>query len=355
MLGLSSINHLVRQGLHLRQVATPEAKAPGEAPSKLKQILHPLVVKNNPLAPAAPAAPHELKIMSFNVRLGGEKFQAVKKTVADGKADIVGLQECSRETAEKIAKDLGYHLTFYSSMRHNNSPENGKAILSRFPIKQAESKPFKIGIGTRLKSMWDRFKRSEGNLLERIAGTASLWQKRTILTSTFEINGKTIDFVDTHLTTGAPAQTAAQYEQHQAYVEDRKKRGHEVILTADFNTHFQRTSKSHPNDPSLKAWEKLQTSLTDAYDQAETITIKGLDGRELSPAEARKKLQAPGLSAEERDTLKRIAIGATLASGKGRIDTVMSTGGFEATKVSIDQQNAASDHEPVFATLAFKP
>jgi endonuclease/exonuclease/phosphatase (EEP) superfamily protein YafD len=71
----------------------------------------------------------------------------------------------------------------------------------------------------------------------------------------------------------------------------------------------------------------------------------------MTPAQAREALKKPGLSATERDILKRISIGASLEHGGSRIDSVLATGGFQAEKFVVDQQNAASDHEPVMATL----
>jgi endonuclease/exonuclease/phosphatase family metal-dependent hydrolase len=286
--------------------------------------------------------------MSFNVRLGGKDFVGVKKTIMDAQPDMVGLQECSRATAEKIAKAMGYHMTFYSSPRHNNSIDNGRAILSKFPIQEAETKPYHIGFFDRVRSMWDRFKTQDGSLFERLAGVVVLWQKRTLLRSTFEVNGKPVDFIDTHLTTGDAAFTGAQFKQLQAYVEERKKLGHEVIVVGDFNTHFEPGAKQ---DASVAGYQGLQSSLTDAFKAAPDVKVTGLDGRVMSPAEAAEALKKPNLSAEERDILHRIAIGATLEHGHGRIDTVFTSSGITPSSFRIDQRNSASDHEPVFATL----
>lgn len=346
------INHIVRQGLHMRQTLRPEVEAPGERPSVVEQLLHPFVVKNNPLAPPAPPAPSELKVMSFNVRLGGKDFHAVRKTLVEAKADLIGLQEVSRANAEKLAKDLGMHLTFYQSVRHNNSLDNGKAILSRFPIQEAESVPFDISLRHRVGSLWDSFKETAGSLWERLTGDVEVLQKRSLLRSTFTIGGKTVDFIDTHLATGDPAATAEQFRQLQAYVEERKRKGHEVILVGDFNTHFNHTPESKPEmaEP-LKEWGRLRTQLTDAYLSAGEVRVTGEDGRIMTPEAARERLKAEGLSEEERRVLERIASGATSASTANRIDSIMSSEGLTATAFALDQQNSASDHEPLLATL----
>ncbi|MDB5099095.1 MAG: endonuclease, partial [Cyanobacteria bacterium RYN_339] len=173
MIGLPPIG----QVLQLRESAQPKQEAPGKVPSKAVQLVQPLVVKNNPLAAAAPAAPAKIDVMSFNVKLGGQDFEGVQRTIGEKNPDLVGLQECSRATAEKIAKKYGYHMAFYSSARYNNSMDNGRAILSRFPIQQAESVPFHVPVLERLKNMKACFDRSKGSFWQRLVGTVSLWQQ----------------------------------------------------------------------------------------------------------------------------------------------------------------------------------
>lgn len=338
----------VRQALHLAQEAKPETKAPGATPGTLELLTHPLVVKNNPKAPAPPAAPAALKVLTFNVRLGGLDYPGVAKTVADAKADVVCLQEVSRANAEKLAATLNMHLTYYQSVRHNNDLSNGKAILSKFPTVRAESKPFDVSIMDRVKGMWDRFKRSEGSIWSRLVGTVSIWQKRTILTTTMKIGGKAVDVVDVHLTTGNPKVTAQQYDQLQAYVKDLEAKGHEVIVAGDFNTRHDQPATTGVD---TREWAELKTLVTDAYDVG-AVRVRDLAGQVRTPAEAREALERPGLRAEERRVLGIAAKGATVASGNGRIDAVLTTGGFKAREVYIDQANTASDHDPVLATFA---
>lgn len=341
------VTSFVRQALHLSQDAKPETKAPGATPGTLELLTHPLVVKNNPKAPAPPAAPQDLKVLSFNVRLGGLDYPGVAKTVAEAKADVVCLQEVSRANAEKIAASLNMHLTYYQSVRHNNDLDNGKAVLSKFPTVKAESKPFDISVMDRLKGMWAHFQRSEGSVWSRIVGTVSIWQKRSILATTMKIGGKTVDVVDVHLTTGNPTVTAQQYDQLQAYIKGLKAKGHEVIVAGDFNT---RHDKPASTGVDTREWAELKTIVTDAYD-AGAVRVRDLKGQVRTPAEAREALKAPGLTAEQRRVLEIAAMGTTVASGNGRIDAVLTTGGFRAKEVYIDQANTASDHEPLLATF----
>lgn len=346
MTRLGSLPPVHLGGHAMRETQRPQLEAPGESPSLAGKLLEPFVVKNNPLAAAPPAAPSELKVVSFNVRLGGQDLHGIRKTLVDAKPDLVGLQEVSRANAEKLAKDLGMHLTFYQSVRHNNGLDNGKAILSRYPIQEAESVAFEIPVKHRLGRLWER-------LLDGTIMTSSpIWQKRSLLRSTFTIGDKKVDVIDTHLATGDPKANAEQLRQLQAYVAERKKRGHEVILMGDFNLPFNRTPQSSPHEAEpLGEWQALQSQLADAYQAAPEVTIKGDDGRVMTPAEAREALKQPDLPEDERKLLQRMANGATLGRGSNRIDTILSSSGLPATSLHIDQQNDASDHEPVMATF----
>lgn len=350
-ISFGALNQGVRQVLHLRQEQAPETREPGAKPGILSQLAHPLVVKNNPLAAAAPKQPDALKVLSFNVRLGGLDYPGIAKTVTGAKADVVCLQEVSRASAEQLAKSLGLHLAFYQSVRHNNDITNGKAILSRFPIKQAESVPFKLSIGDRLGAMWAKFRQDQGSVWQRLVGTVSLWQKRNILRATVAIGGKQVDILDIHLSTGAPANAGKQYAQLEAYVKARKAQGHEVILAGDFNTRHDRAPGTAPD---LRGWTALNGQLADAY-AAAPVTVRGLDGVVRTPAQGRAALDAGGLDARQRDVMTRTALGATSSAGNGRIDGILSTPGFVATGVYIDQANDASDHEPVLADFAIRP
>lgn len=72
----------------------------------------------------------ELSVMSFNCWYQFSKVNdGIPKAVASIKeagADVVGLQECSPETADKLAQALGFHRV--------KSGAGGAQIISRFPI-----------------------------------------------------------------------------------------------------------------------------------------------------------------------------------------------------------------------------
>ncbi|MDR0609975.1 MAG: endonuclease/exonuclease/phosphatase family protein [Planctomycetaceae bacterium] len=87
---------------------------------------------------------NELKVMSFNIWVGGGKsIEETANVIKQTSADIVGIQEASKggkNNAEKIAKDLGWH-----SYTANSS----RTIISRFPVvkKSTNGKGCKIQIG----------------------------------------------------------------------------------------------------------------------------------------------------------------------------------------------------------------
>jgi endonuclease/exonuclease/phosphatase family metal-dependent hydrolase len=72
----------------------------------------------------------ELAVMSFNCWYQFSKVRdGLPKAIAaikDGGADVVGLQECSVETADKLAEALGFHRV--------KSGTGGVQIISRFPV-----------------------------------------------------------------------------------------------------------------------------------------------------------------------------------------------------------------------------
>ncbi|MDR1957483.1 MAG: endonuclease/exonuclease/phosphatase family protein [Planctomycetaceae bacterium] len=70
-----------------------------------------------------------LKVMSFNIWIGGGKsIEETTRVIKETAADIVGIQEASKNgsnTAEKIAEEMGWHTYAANSSR---------TILSRYPV-----------------------------------------------------------------------------------------------------------------------------------------------------------------------------------------------------------------------------
>ncbi len=92
------------------------------------RLVFPIIV----FAWASPAVMRaaDLSVMSFNCWYQFSKVRdGIPKAVAaikEGGADVVGLQECSVETADQLAQALGFHRV--------KSGTGGAQIISRFPI-----------------------------------------------------------------------------------------------------------------------------------------------------------------------------------------------------------------------------
>ncbi|MFJ3899789.1 HAD-IA family hydrolase [Streptomyces sp. NPDC090083] len=73
--------------------------------------------------------PHELRVLSWNLWLGGSKVDDHRtkqlKVIAETGADVVGLQETGGTAAEELAEALGWH--------HHRAGEN-LGVISRHPI-----------------------------------------------------------------------------------------------------------------------------------------------------------------------------------------------------------------------------
>jgi len=76
-----------------------------------------------------------LKVMSYNVLLGGNPFAKTAQVIQASGADLVGIQESDGNTAS-IAALLGWNFRVFSADFGAESGNTDSAILSRFPITQ---------------------------------------------------------------------------------------------------------------------------------------------------------------------------------------------------------------------------
>ncbi|MDR2642572.1 MAG: endonuclease/exonuclease/phosphatase family protein [Planctomycetaceae bacterium] len=90
----------------------------------------------------------ELKVMSFNIWVGGGKsVEETAQVIRETKADIVGIQEASKgenNNAKKIAEEMGWHCYVINYSR---------TIISRYPI----VKPSPNGNGCKIQIGENRF------------------------------------------------------------------------------------------------------------------------------------------------------------------------------------------------------
>jgi endonuclease/exonuclease/phosphatase family metal-dependent hydrolase len=92
------------------------------------------------LAPKISDIPNIMKVVSYNIALG-ENFDLVEEILKNNSnlanADIVCLQEMSRQGTEHLAKSLNYNYIYYPSAIHPGSNKDfGQAILTKWEIKE---------------------------------------------------------------------------------------------------------------------------------------------------------------------------------------------------------------------------
>lgn len=78
------------------------------------------------------AATSELRIMSYNI-LYPSSQEATLKVIHESKADVIGLQEISRERLSDLASDLDFSFHAFPKTTANGSDQD-TGILSRYPI-----------------------------------------------------------------------------------------------------------------------------------------------------------------------------------------------------------------------------
>jgi endonuclease/exonuclease/phosphatase family metal-dependent hydrolase len=119
-----------------------------------------------------------LKVLSWNIWFG-KHYHEIVKHLKDAEADIIALQEVIQDldgkhnTAENIAKELGYHWKYEETLRLDYEGKMiswGNAILSKHKI--VETKLHELSSGD---------------------------QRRTALEAKIEIEGKEVTIFSTHL------------------------------------------------------------------------------------------------------------------------------------------------------------
>ncbi|MGE5707202.1 MAG: endonuclease/exonuclease/phosphatase family protein, partial [Bacteroidota bacterium] len=136
----------------------PIIRAGQAAGNTASKVVAPFGIVRNPLAPP-PVPKDTLRIMSYNACLGGKDYPNLKRNIQKSGADVVGLQEITRENAEKLAKELGMHLAYY-----DRPDVAGKAILSRYPIQSGKHVEYSVSLGDRLGAFFNQVKDGQGSI-----------------------------------------------------------------------------------------------------------------------------------------------------------------------------------------------
>ena len=94
------------------------------------------------LAPAPPAVPDTIRVVSFNVKYAERVDSAIavlKTEPALRNADILLLQEMDAPGTRRLAEALGMSWVYYPAIfRHRSGRDFGNAVLSRWPITEDE-------------------------------------------------------------------------------------------------------------------------------------------------------------------------------------------------------------------------
>jgi endonuclease/exonuclease/phosphatase family metal-dependent hydrolase len=189
--------------------------------------------------PYALSAKHSLRVMTYNIHVGvgmDKKLDLprIAKVINREHPDLVGLQEVDRGVKRTEGKDEIAELAKLTSMNyvfaHNIDYQGGQygvAILSRFPIKSVDHRKYE--------------NRREA-------------ERRGMIRAEFEVNGRLINFVTTHLDYQYADGRVFETEQLLKFLDDVKG---PLIVVGDFN-----------DEPSGDAYQLMLTRFHDAWVKA---------------------------------------------------------------------------------------
>lgn len=122
--------------------------APRSAPERPRRLFDgassppPTLRALTPPRRPSPSERGDLRVLSLNIQLNGEggRLPGIIGIIRDSGADLIGLQECSADTANRIARELGYNVvqtgggTPVLSPHHIEPPPSGRrGVIVRHP------------------------------------------------------------------------------------------------------------------------------------------------------------------------------------------------------------------------------
>lgn len=321
--------------------------------------------------PALPTPPDKggLKVMSFNVMVKTTRYDAVKRDLAKHAPDVVCLQETSEATARRLAEELGYHVSWHENPFHGYGDT---AILSKYPIKAAETIDLAGSFGDRFGEFWRSLKGGE------VKGSAL--NKRHMTHATIQVGDRHIDVLSGHLTLVGTDQNTQQLNQIAELAKGYERAGHSVLVAGDWNTNLAVSGQGqadvrgawdtatdtnaeyrnrHPgrgvghqgNPENLAAIDRLRAGLNDFWD-APTRTVL-VEGTMMTPEQALAELKAGKVDPKSarHAALLRAADGSTLMGSSKRFDNILASKDMRFETAHIDQTTQASDHQPVISEV----
>jgi endonuclease/exonuclease/phosphatase family metal-dependent hydrolase len=338
------------------------------AGSFVRHLFQPSGAWHNPALPTPPDK-GGLKVMSFNVMVKTTRYDAVKRDLAAHAPDVVCLQETSEATARRLATELGYHVSWHENPLHGYGDT---AILSKYPIKAAETIDLAGSFGDRLGEFWRNLKQGE------VKGSAL--NKRHMTHATIQVGDRLIDVLSGHLTLVGTDQNTRQLDQIADLAAGYERAGHSVLVAGDWNTNMavsgqgQADAKGawdtatdtnaefrqrHPgrgvghqgNPANLAAIDRLRAGMNDFWD-APTRTVL-VEGTMMTPEQALAELRAGKVDPQSprHAALVRAADGSTLMGASKRFDNILASKDMRFETAHIDQTTQASDHQPVLAEV----
>lgn len=328
------------------------------AQTQAKQLIastHPVELRAPSRPAATPAHPRSLKVVSYNIHLGGTDHAGVEAAVRRLNPDVVCIQEASRAAVAKLGQALGLYSAF---IENGNS---SKAILSKYPFVPGSVK--NENFHDRVKDRFEAAMKS-GETEPAIA--------RSALTASLDVGGRPIDVLDTHLSLFNPKGNAEQLRELNAMMRAREAKGRTVVLAGDFNTNLALADGFGTPTNTVAEWNRRYNrdgkspvgNIADAdvrdaavkllagrrgFWDAEERTMKRADG-DVDAAAAARQLR---LGAVPTRALLEAADGISHPGARKRFDNIIVSRDVRLTHSVIDATTTASDHRPVMTTLAW--
>lgn len=337
--------------------------------------------------PRAPTGPG-LTVMTFNILLGGlrrKQFLAYfEELEATGRLpDVLGLQEANQTISVELARKHGFHLVYFGDSGDGVRLINGKAYLSRYPLREA------------LHYTYDVKDSERAAAIQRHGEPGELVEDRGALVATLEVDGHPVHLFNVHHALGDPGINLLNLEQLHQLV---RERGGPSVVMGDFNANvairregtrvmatLRRGDETHTvheyemrygevyssvgdigvgniGDPRVRhALCALSDELPEAVSDGERVVVREQGDRLITPKEARKLLGTGDVErgTEEWRRLRDVADATTLnslpdaegvkpATGK-RFDTIFASKDLHPLYVEVDHSTDASDHQPLTA------
>lgn len=315
-----------------------------------------------------------LKVTSFNIYLGGKRINDVEKELVKSNSDVICLQEASPESTRRLAKKLGMHAVFFEE-QSIKSINTGKAILSKYPIENAQNIDYKNSFLDKAKSIKEGFKNGNKSF--------EPLETRSMLNVSLKVGNKEVEIIDTHLSLGNSKANSEQIEQLTDYINQQKAKGKIVIAAGDFNTNFslagngiqdkagelntptdtlQEFSERYKvgvgnisNSEVKKQADRLVSMTNSAWNKAEK-KFAIVDGKKITPEQALNELKSGKIdkNSPKYKALLSVIDGNTHLGANKRFDNIFTTKNVKINSVTIDQTTKASDHQPVTVDLSWK-